>query len=160
MRMSSRWMLGIATAVIATSTSGNAFAGQCGFQRAFDRPDEGGASIIKVFKGHAIPALGNQQPLLFITSLKVNTDGTKISYHQDDPTGRRCQTDPVAGPCAINIIRNAYRDSQKPESDFTAVRDAGYPDRTWQVLSPDIIEKDVRTGKPCITPDGYLVSMT
>ncbi|HKB41542.1 MAG TPA: hypothetical protein VKD72_34270, partial [Gemmataceae bacterium] len=72
----------------------------------------------------------------------------------------RCQTNPVAGPCAINNIRNAYRDSQKPESDFTAVRDAGYPDRTWQVLSPDIIEKDARTGKPCITPDGYLVSMT
>jgi hypothetical protein len=97
----------------------------------------------------------------FLTSLKVNTDGTMISYHQDDPTGRRCETNPSATPCAINNIRNAYRDHTKPISDFTAIRDDGYPNpKTWQVLSPDIIEKSASTGKPCITSDGYLVSMT
>lgn len=161
MTRSSRFARGIATAVIATVWSANAFAGQCGFRHAFDRPDERGTTTVKVFTGNAVPALGNQSPLLFITSLKVNTDGTKISYHQDDPTGRRCETNPGAAPCAINNIRNAYRDHTRPESDFTAVRDAGYPSpRTFQVLSPDIIEKDRNTGKPCVTPDGYLVSMT
>jgi hypothetical protein len=99
--------------------------------------------------------------LFFSTSLKVNTDGTKISYHQDDPTGRRCEADPSARPCAINNIRNAYRNHKKPESEFTAVRNAGYSSpKTWQVLDPKIIEKRASTGKPCITPDGYLVSMT
>jgi hypothetical protein len=138
----------------------NAFAGQCGFQHAFDRPDENGTQTVKVFRGNPVAALGNARPLLFITTLKVNTDGTKISYHQDDPTGRRCETDPSATPCAINNIRNAYRNSARPVSDFTAVRDAGYPSpQTFQVLSPDIIEKKPN-GKPCITPDGYLVSMT
>lgn len=139
----------------------NAFAGQCGFQLAFERPDENGTRKVKVFKGNPVPALGNQRPHLFITSLKVNTDGTKISYHQDDVKGRRCVNNPGAQPCAINNIRNAFRNKDRPESDFEAVRDAGYPPaRTWQVLSPKIIEKNKQTNKPCMSSDGYLVSMT
>lgn len=116
---------------------------------------------MKVFRGEAVPGLDGARPLLFITSLKVNTDGTKISYHEDDPTGRRCAEDAGAAPCAINNIRNAYRNHTRPVSDFIAVRDAGYPmPKTWQVLSPNIIEKNASTGKPCVTQDGYLVSMT
>jgi hypothetical protein len=138
-----------------------ALAGQCGFEHAFTRPDENGATTVKVFQADPVPALADRRPLLFLTSLKVNTDGTKISYHQDDPRGRRCESDPAAAPCAINDIRNAYNNFTRPISDFTSVRDAGYPvPQTWQVLSPDIIEKDATTGKPCITADGYLVSMT
>ena len=136
-------------------------ANQCDFQQIFTRPDENGAVSVKVYQAKGVVLPNGKHPLLFITSLKVNTDGTKISYHQDDPTGRRCATNPNATPCAINNIRNAYRDHTRPESDFIAVRDSGYPlPRTWQVLSPDIIEKNASTGKPCITPDGYLVSMT
>jgi hypothetical protein len=151
----------VITAALATSPYAAALAGQCGFQFAFDQPDELGRAIVKVYKGNAVPALNNIHPLLFVTSLKVNTDGTKISYHQDDPTGRRCVNNPTAGPCAINNIRNAFRNHHRPESDFTAVRDAGYPNpRTWQVLSPKIIEMNKDTKKPCITSDGYLVSMT
>jgi hypothetical protein len=151
----------IVVAVLAVVASTGALAGQCGFQFAFSRPDEGGTTTVKVFRGGPVSALGNQRPLLFITSLKVNTDGTKISYHPDDPTGRRCEAKPTATPCAINNIRNAYRDHTRPVSDFTAVRDAGYPSpKTFQVLSPNIIEKNAKTGKPCLTPDGYLVSMT
>jgi hypothetical protein len=161
MRSSSRLMRGIAAGAIAISFPANAFAGECGFQHAFSRPDENGTQSVKVFRGNPVPALGDTRPLLFITSLKVNTDGTKISYHQDDPTGRRCESDPAATPCAINNIRNAYRDHSKPVADFVEVRDAGYPaPRTFQVLSPDIIEKNRSTGKPCLTSDGYLVSMT
>ncbi|MFH0340607.1 MAG: hypothetical protein ACHBNF_00460, partial [Chromatiales bacterium] len=97
----------------------------------------------------AVSLPSGKRPLLFITSLKVNTDGTKISYHQDDPTGRRCQTDPSASPCAINSIRNAYRDDDRPVSDFTAIRDADYPTpKTWQVLNPKILEKDAKTASP------------
>src|SRR5215207_5377586 len=151
---------GLVLAAIAMSSSGLQ-AGQFGFRRAFDRPDEGGAATVRVFRGDPVPALGNARPLLFITSLKVNTDGTKISYHKDDPTGRRCATNSAATPCAINNIRNAYRTPSRPVSDFTAVRDAGFPpQRTFQILSPQIIERNAETGKPCITPDGYLVSMT
>jgi hypothetical protein len=161
MHAKSRRRRGIVTLIIAAMLPSNAFAGQCGFQFAFNRPDENGTQTVKVFRGNPVPGLNNQRPLLFITSLKVNTDGTKISYHQDDPTARRCVNNPNAGPCAINNIRNAYRDSSRPVSDFTAVRNAGYPNpRTFQVLSPDIIEKSSATGKPCLTPDGYLVSMT
>ncbi|MGH8583565.1 MAG: hypothetical protein ACREWG_12440 [Gammaproteobacteria bacterium] len=138
-----------------------AAAGQCDFQHVFTRPDENGAATVKVFEAKVVSPPSGTRPLLFITSLKVNTDGTKISYHQDDPTGRRCETNPSARPCAINNIRNAYRDHKKPISDFTAIRDSGYPNpKTWQVLNPDIIEKNANTGKPCITLEGYLVSMT
>lgn len=147
--------------VIAVAMPINAFAGACGFQPVFKQADEGGNQTVQVFQGDPVPALGNIRPLLFITSLKVNTDGTRISYHQDDVTGRRCATDPGATPCAINNIRNAYRDHTQPVSEFEAVRDAGYPSpRTWEVLSPSIIEKDANTGKPCVSTDGYLVSMT
>lgn len=136
-------------------------AGRCEFQHVFTRPDEKGTATVKVFEAKAVSLPNGKRPLLFITSLKVNTDGTKISYHQDDPTGRRCATNPSAAPCAINNIRNAYRNHKKPVSEFTAIRDAGYPNpKTWEVLSPKIIEKRSNTGKPCITPDGYLVSMT
>lgn len=158
---STKHMRGIALAVAIMMSMDAQAAGACGFQKAFLQKDEGGSKSIQVFQGDPIPALGNSRPLLFITSLKVNTDGTKISYHQDDVTGRRCASDPGAGPCAINNIRNAFRDHKQPESEFKAVRDAGYPNpRTWQVLNPSIIEKNTQTGKPCISADGYLVSMT
>ena len=162
MRMSSRGLRGTAMALIATSISTNVYAGQCGFQPAFDRPDEGGSVTVKVFQGSAVPALGGARPLLFIVgSLKVNTDGAKVSYNQNDPTGLRCQSSPGAASCAINNVRNAFRDHHRPVSDFEAVRDAGYPlPKTWQVLSQKIIEKNKITGKPCISADGYLVSMT
>lgn len=39
-----------------------------------------------------------------------------------------------------------------PETDFLAIRDAGYPSAaTWQVLSSSIIEKKRSDWKPCIT---------
>ena len=150
----------ILTALSLTVTS--AWAGSCGFRHAFTRSDERGTASVKVYEGDSVVSLGGKRPLLFITSLKVNTDGTKISYHPNDPTGRRCASDPNASPCAVNNIRNAFRDHTKPVSDFIAIRDTGYANlqRVWQVLSPDIIEKSAQTGKPCLTSDGYLVSMT
>lgn len=155
------WKRPVVLALVATTASSNVLAGACGFRPAFTRPDENGTATVTVFRGDPVPALGNVRPLLFISSLKVNTDGTKISYHQDDVTGRRCQTNPAAKPCAINNIRNAFRDHTRPESDFITVRNAGYPNpQTWNVLSPEIIEKRAKTGKPCVTADGYLVSMT
>ena len=162
MQLSSGGVLSLIAAVLTVSLPAAAFGrGECGFQPAFSQPDERGTTSVMVFRGDPVPGLGNARPLLFITSLKVNTDGTRISYHQDDPTGNNCQNNPGASPCAINNIRNSYRNHTRPESDFTNIRDAGYPpETTWQVLSPSIIEKNSTTGKPCITPDGYLVSMT
>lgn len=136
-------------------------AGECGFQRAFLQRDEGGKATVVVYQGQPVPQLGNVRPLLFVSSLKVNTDGARTSYHQDDVTGRRCATDPQTVPCAVNNIRNAFRNRSLPVSEFEKVRDAGYPDAaTWKLLNPKVIEKNQATKKPCITPDGYLVSMT
>ncbi|MBY3181361.1 hypothetical protein HFO24_06710 [Rhizobium laguerreae] len=150
----------LAAAVVITGTA-DALPAECGFQLSFTRPDEGGAQTVRVFRGDPVPQLNGIRPLLFLTSLKVNTDGTKISYHVKDVTGRRCASDPSATPCAINNIRNAFNNSGRPTSDFEAVRDADFPNpKTWQVLSSDIIEKNAQTGKPCISADGYLVSMT
>lgn len=152
---------GVIAIIVAASIPGSSLAGQCGFRPEFTQPDEGGTRNVQVFSGNPVASLGNQRPLLFITTLKVNTDGTKISYHQDDPTGRRCATNPNATPCAINNVANAFRDHHRPVSEFEALRDAGYPlPATWQLLNPNIIEKDRNSGKPCISPDGYLVSMT
>ena len=155
-------MTSIAVGLFIAAPLGTAYAGaQCNFRHVFTRPDEGGAKTVTIFQATNVALPNGKHPLLFITSLKVNTDGTKISYHQNDPTGRRCQTEPNAASCAINNIRNAYRNHTRAVSEFTAIRDAGYPiEKTWQLLSGDIIEKSGRTGKPCITPDGYLVSMT
>ena len=134
-----RVLRGVVALAAATSVSADALAAGCGFRHAFTRPDEGGTQSVKVFKADPVPALNNRQPLLFITSLKVNTDGTKISYHQDDVRGRRCAENPSATPCAINNIRNAFNNHTRPETEFTAVRDAGYPlPKTWQVLSSSI----------------------
>jgi len=150
----------LSSALILSSTVG-AFPAECGFQLSFTRPDENGTSTVKVFRGNPVAELNGMRPLLFITTLKVNTDGTKISYHIDDVTGRRCASNPSSTPCSINNIRNAYNNAARPVSDFEAVRDAGFPNpKTWQVLSSDIIEKNSQTNKPCTTPDGYLVSMT
>lgn len=139
----------------------NGIAGDCGFKPAFEQPDEKGTTTLQVYQGDPVAKLGNARPLLYISGLKVNTDGTQISYHEQDPTGRRCVKDASQAPCALNNIRNAYRDPHRPESDFEAIRKAGYPPaETWRLLSPDIIEKDAKTGQPCRTRDGYLVSMT
>lgn len=160
MRIRNRFRQIVAAGVL-TTTAWPVVASQCNFNQVFTRPDEKSTATVKVFEAKAASLPSGKHPLFFITSLKVNTDGTKISYHQDDPTGRRCEADPSARPCAINNIRNAYRNYKKPESELTAVRDAGYPNpETWRVLNPNIIEKRASTGKPCITPDGYLVSMT
>ena len=148
-----------AVAALATTTS--VLAAQCGFTRAFTRPDEGGTKTVQVYQAAPVAALGNARPFLFITHFKVNTDGTRISYHKTDITGRACENDPNAGPCAINNISNAFNNHHRPASDFATVRDAGFPkEQTWRVLNPEIIEKDKLTEKPCIDAQGYLVSMT
>jgi Fungal chitosanase of glycosyl hydrolase group 75 len=129
----------------------------CGFVRAFSQPDEGGAQTVHVYRGGASATIGGAQPFAFVVpDVKVNTDGTRISYAADDP---RAKTK------AINDIRNAYSNPQRPISDFEAVRDARWkpPARVWSVLSSKIIEKDARPGqegRPCLDDKGFLVSMT
>lgn len=154
------YRFGVSMALTLSSVA-SSYAAGCGFQEAFTRPDEEGTRTVKVYRGDPVPALANVRPLLFIVSHKVNTDGTKVSYGVKDPRGLLCKDQPNASSCAINNIRNAYNDPGRPVSDFEAVRNAGFPvNKTWQVLDPSIIEKDKNTHKPCVTPDGYLVSMT
>ena len=124
----------------------------CGFSRAFQRPDEGGRQRVAVYEGTPEAALSGHRPLAFVSSLKVNTDGTRISYKVDDPRARNG---------AINDIRNAMRHG-RTIAEFEAVAAAGWEPEssTWRILSKSVIEQSSDTGKPCVTADNYLVSMT
>jgi len=146
-------------AVLCVALAGPAFAepSACGFEKAFDRPNEQGTRTVHVYRGSASAEIGDVKPFAFVVPrVKVNTDGTRISYHKDDP---RAQS------LAINDIRNAFRNPHRPISDFEEIRDAGWQptSKVWEVLSPKIIEKDTRSetaGQPCMDSKGYLVSMT
>jgi hypothetical protein len=127
----------------------------CGFKKSFDRPEERSKKIVNIFEGSSTAALGGRRPLAFVTSLKVNTDGTRISCKVDDPRTKNG---------AINDIRNAFSNPKRPISDFEHLVRADWApvSKVWQVLSPDIIERDERPGKigrPCIDPNNYLVSI-
>lgn len=124
----------------------------CGFGRAFERPDERGRESVAVYEGRPDAAIGGNRPLAFVSSLKVNTDGTRISYKVDDPRARNG---------AINNIANALRQGQTI-ADFEAIAAARWEpeSRTWRILSKKVIEQHSGTKKPCVAPDNYLVSMT
>src|SRR5690348_1595229 len=117
----------------------------CGLSPAFTRPDERGTQRVQVYKGAAGRGGGAMEVLAFISTLKVNTDGTRISYKVDDP---RAQNG------AINNIGNALR-SGFTVADFERVAAAHWEPvaETWRVLSANVIEKDAKTGKPCVTRD-------
>jgi hypothetical protein len=146
-----RWSGGALLVFLYLLGGAAAPAQQCEFRRAFERPDERGTVVVPVYEGRRESALGDIRPLAFITTLKVNTDGTKISYHRDDPRAREL---------AINSMLNAMH-RNRTIADFEAIEAAEWPlPRTWQVLSDGVIEKEDGTGKPCVTDDGYLISMT
>ena len=129
-----------------------AAAGSCGLSAAFTRPDERGTKRVQIYAGTADAQSGGSAPLAFVSDLKVNTDGTRISYKVDDP---RAQNG------AINDIRNALR-SGATVADFERVtRNQWEPaDETWRVLSANVLEKNSKTGKPCVSADNFLVSKT
>ena len=131
--------------------TGSLAAATCAFTPAFKRPHRG-AKKVQVYQGLAEPTSGNAAPLAFISELEVNTDGTRISYKVDDPH---------ASHGAINDIRYALNPGMTA-ADFLKVAKQNWEplDQTWRVLSPSVIERDSKTGKPCIGPDNYLVSMT
>lgn len=147
----------LAIAFLPAQATAQAASDTCGFVRAFSQPDEGGAQTVHVYRGDSSAKIGGARPFAFVVpDVKVNTDGTRISYAADDP---RAKTK------AINDIRNAYNNPSRPISDFEAVRDGGWKPtaRVWSVLSSKIIEKDARPGKeglPCLDDKGFLVSMT
>jgi hypothetical protein len=151
-----RSVLATMLAIIAGVGPGFAETSGCGFTKSFDRPDEQGKKTVNVYEGSSTAAIGGRSPLAFVTPLKVNTDGTRISYKLDDPRAKNG---------AINDIRNAFSNPKRPISDFEDLVRADWKpvSKVWQVLSPDIIERDERPGKsglPCIDPNNYLVSMT
>src|SRR5258708_4213153 len=107
---------------------------------------------VQVYNGAVEPGSGGSEVLAFVSTLKVNTDGTRISYKVDDPRA-------LNG--AINNIGNALR-TGFTVSDFDRVARANWEPiaETWRVLSPNVIEKHTKTGKPCVTAGNYLVSKT
>jgi Fungal chitosanase of glycosyl hydrolase group 75 len=144
------------TFLLATAPA-QATGDSCGFVKVFDQPNEDGAQTVHVYRSGPSASIGGDRPIAFVVpDVKVNTDGTRISYAADDP---RAKTR------AINDIRNAYNNPTRPISDFEAVRDAGWKPttRVWSVLSSQIIERDARPGRegqPCLDNRDYLVSMT
>ncbi len=153
----------LATAITALSTLSSAVAPaiakptSCGFAQSFNQKDEQGTKTVKVFRAGQQAEIEEGRPFAFVVpNVKVNTDGTRISYKADDPYGRNG---------AINDIRNAFRNHKWPVSKFEKVRDAQWRpvEETWKVLSRKIIEEDKRPGReglPCMDPAGFLVSMT
>lgn len=86
---------------------------------------------------------------MFIDDLKVNTDGTKISYYKDDYRGKFK---------AINNVLNAMPRGAE-FSDYIAFKSNGFrPASAKARMLPDVIEH--RKAVPCIGDDGYFVSMT
>jgi Fungal chitosanase of glycosyl hydrolase group 75 len=141
----------LAAVVIAAPITARS-AEPCNLQLAFARPDERGTQKVNVYEAAADPLLGGAKPLVFISDLKVNTDGTRISYKVDDPHAKNG---------AINDIRNAmHKGHTIAEFENIAKSDWQPLARTWQVLSMDVIEKDRKTGKPCVGANNFLVSMT
>jgi hypothetical protein len=124
----------------------------CAVEKAFTRPDEGGSRRVQVYAAPAEPGLGGARPLLFVSPLKVNTDGTRKSYNRHDPRAKTL---------AINDMRNAMRRG-RTIAEFQAIAAANWQPlaTTWAVLSDKVIEKNAQTGAPCEDAQGYLVSMT
>jgi hypothetical protein len=149
--------LALATAFLIALAPAQGAPNSCGFVLAFDQPDENGHQTVRVYQGASSAEIGGARPFAFVVpDVKVNTDGTRISYNADDP---RAQTK------AINDIRNAFRNPSRHIQDFEQIRDAGWQPTSsvWNLLSADIIEKDKRPGKegrPCLDEKNYLVSMT
>lgn len=138
----------------------SAWAQTCDMAPAFTRSDERGTVQRQVYGDAAGIALA------FADRLKVNTDGTRISYNMDDPW---------ASQRAINYLVNGLSSYPCREADpqlegrpcsraqlaaFTALREAGWaPQATARRLMGNVFEFG-SDGTPCVTPDGYLVSMT
>ena len=103
-------------------------------------------------RGQADSSLKGAKALAFISDLKVNTDGTRISYKVDDPRKKNA---------AINNILNAM-DKGPPIAEFEdlAKHDWPPPAGIWQVLLKNVIEKGERTGQRCIGANNFFVSMT
>jgi hypothetical protein len=131
----------LAAAFLVALTPAQAAPDACGFVRAFDQPDKTGHRIVHVYRGASSGEIGGVRPFAFVVPVvKVNTDGTRISYNADDP---RAQAK------AINDIRNAFHNPGRPISDFEKIRDAGWQPTSavWNLLDQQIIEKDKRPGK-------------
>jgi hypothetical protein len=128
----------------ALATSCCQAAETCGLSAAFTRPDERGTQRVQVYSG--------SEALAFVSSLKVNTDGTRISYKVDDPRAMNGAINPIG-----NALRRGFT-----VADFERVAGANWEPvaETWRVLSANVIEKDARTGKPCVAAGNYLVSKT
>ena len=105
-------------------------ADTCGLSAAFTRPDERGTQRVQVYAGAAEPRSGGSEPMAFVSDLKVNTDGTRISYKVDDPRA-------VNG--AINDIRNALRKGFTVADFERLARNNWEPlDEAWRVLSANV----------------------
>ncbi len=138
----------------------SASAQTCNMAPTFTRSDERGAVQRQVYSDTAGLALA------FADRLKVNTDGTRISYNMDDPWASRL---------AINYLVNGLSSYPCNESEpalegpacsraqlaaFTALREANWePHATARRLMRRVFEFRA-DGTPCVTPEGYLVSMT
>jgi hypothetical protein len=121
---------------------------ECDFSLAFRRADEKKPNNINVYRDNkSIAPFG--QALAFVDELKVNTDGTRRSYHLTDTRGESK---------AINSVANAI--STNKVKDFEALRDAGFPAPKSRQQLGDVIEFAKQPSKPCIGPGDFLVSMT
>lgn len=76
----------------------------CGFMQAFNQPDENGTQTVHVYQGSSSAAIGGVRPFAFVVpDVKVNTDGTRISYNADDPRAQTKRSTISATPITIPV---------------------------------------------------------
>ena len=97
------------TTLSTIAALGPAFAetSGCGFTKSFDWRDEQGKRTVNVYEGSSMAAIAGRSPFAFVTPLKVNTDGNRISYKVDDPRAKNG-----------NDIRNAFNNPKRSNSGF------------------------------------------
>lgn len=142
-------------AAVAALLPIQAFAQQCNMSYGFTRPDDDGATSIRVWTDPGKAAL-------FGGSLHVNTDGAKRSYKVEDFWGA---SDAVNNLCNAMADKCAGLDTEpklRARRIMTEKAKAG----GWQAadlaatkIDPQIIPNGP-DGKPCPEKDGFLVSVT
>lgn len=141
--------------LVSILIAGQAGAQQCHMSHGFTRPDDDGASTVRVW-------VDPGRSVLFGGSLHVNTDGAKRSYRVDDFWGSKS---------AVNNLCNAMSDkcaglTSEPALRARRIATEQAKARGWNAadfaatkIDPSIIPLGP-DGKPCPEQDGFLVSAT
>lgn len=148
----------------------------CPLKSKFSQPVKNGSKTVRY----------DSSAVVFKASFRVDTDGNVRSYSAVDPRGDRCGTpafkdkDAFASGCAMDSLCNGLKMFGPPKHGqpthygskecaalltlFKRYREANYALTDGTRIDPDgsiaVHTDGPLKGKPCETPEGFLVSMT